>query len=275
MTEHVKKFKNGIYRNTLRVKADRPNINDLLFKNSFIIDKTKWAKRTTNADVYHFAPFDQGELGSCTANSLAKHFRFAHKLDYDPSRLFIYYMERAMEGSIESDSGAMLSDGMKVLAKMGVPPETEWPYDISKFTDKPTTKVIEDAKKETAHHYYRVLDVDDLKQVLNAKHVVSFGMTVYETFETQAVSDTAFLPMPKYGENAIGGHAILACDYGVASDWLSAATIKKLGIGSDLEVVKVLNSWGEDFGQKGFFFMPLAYFQDPNLVTDLWTIFPN
>ena len=275
MTHTIKKFKNGIYRNTLRVKADRPNINDLRFKNAFSIDRTKWKAKTTNTETYQFVPFDQGELGSCTANSLAKHFRFAHKLDYDVSRLFIYYMERAMEGTIESDAGAELRDGMKVLASLGAPPETDWPYDVSQFTVKPNLKAISDGKKELAHKYYRLADVDDIKQVLNDNHVFSFGFTCYATFETQIVSDTAYLPLPKYGEEAIGGHAVLGCDYGVASDFLSADTIKKLGIAPTQEVIKVLNSWGDGFGQKGFFYMPIEYFKDAELVTDMWTIFPD
>src|SRR3954452_17409791 len=85
--------------------------------------------------------YDQGQLGSCTANAIGGAFEFdllAQGLaDFVPSRLFIYYNERAIEGSIDSDSGAMIRDGIKSVAKVGVCAETSWKYDITKFTEGP------------------------------------------------------------------------------------------------------------------------------------------
>ena len=62
--------------------------------------------------------------------------------DFVPSRLFIYYNERVIEGTVDTDSGAQIRDGIKVVAKQGVPPETDWPYDIAKFADKPPAKAF-------------------------------------------------------------------------------------------------------------------------------------
>ncbi|WP_244464372.1 hypothetical protein [Candidatus Liberibacter africanus] len=81
-----------------------------------------------------FPAYNQGHIGSCTANALAgaiEYQRIAHseKPDFVPSRLFIYYNERCIEGHVNYDSGAMLRDGIKVLHKIGVCPESEWPYD--------------------------------------------------------------------------------------------------------------------------------------------------
>jgi C1A family cysteine protease len=80
---------------------------------------------------------DQGQLGSCTANALAGALEFLERKDKvsfeDFSRLFIYYDERAVEHTIKSDSGAMIRDGIKTLAKQGVCSEKKWPYIISKF----------------------------------------------------------------------------------------------------------------------------------------------
>src|SRR5271165_1571544 len=71
--------------------------------------------------------YDQGQLGSCTANAIAGAVEFDRKKqnlpDFVPSRLFIYYNERAMEGTISSDSGAQIRDGIKSVAKIGAPPE--------------------------------------------------------------------------------------------------------------------------------------------------------
>src|SRR5690349_8351692 len=75
--------------------------------------------------------YDQGELGSCTANAIAGAIEFdrlKQKLaDFTPSRLFIYYNERVIEHSVDSDSGAQIRDGIKTTAKLGDCPESEWP----------------------------------------------------------------------------------------------------------------------------------------------------
>ena len=86
--------------------------------------------------------YDQGQLGSCTANAIAGALQFdeikEHKNGHStPSRLFIYYNERVIEGTVTSDSGAQLRDGVKTVAKQGICPEKVWPYNISKFAVKP------------------------------------------------------------------------------------------------------------------------------------------
>lgn len=94
--------------------------------------------------------FNQGKLGSCTANAIAA----AHQFDqmkqnkpkvFTPSRLFIYYNEREIRqykirGTVNQDSGAMIRDGIKSLAKQGAAPESMWPYEIAKFAAKPPKK---------------------------------------------------------------------------------------------------------------------------------------
>jgi len=77
--------------------------------------------------------YDQGQLGSCTANAIAAAIEFDQKKKFIPSRLFIYYNERAMEGTIASDSGAQIRDGIKSVAKDGVCSEATWPYVIGKL----------------------------------------------------------------------------------------------------------------------------------------------
>src|SRR5262245_26808338 len=68
--------------------------------------------------------YDQGTLGSCTGNAIAGALQFdrlKQKLtpDFVPSRLFIYYNEREMEGTVDSDSGAQIRDGIKSVADLG------------------------------------------------------------------------------------------------------------------------------------------------------------
>src|SRR5258708_29232337 len=76
--------------------------------------------------------YDQKQLGSCTANAIAGAIEFDRmkqgEAAFVPSRLFIYYNERAIEGTILSDSGAAIRDGVKSVANQRDCPETEWPY---------------------------------------------------------------------------------------------------------------------------------------------------
>lgn len=205
---------------------------------------------------------DQGQLGSCTGNALAGAVEFLEKKDgvpfVDVSRLFIYYNERVIEHSVNSDAGAMIRDGIKTLAKQGACSEKSWPYVISKFKVKPTPTCYKEAAKHQIISYQRILTLDEMRTCLADGYPFVFGFTVYESFESQQVAKTGVVPMPKSGERVLGGHAVLAVGYDDK---------KKRFI--------VRNSWGTGWGLKGYFTMPYAYLADRNLSDDLWTIRRN
>ncbi len=203
---------------------------------------------------------NQGSLGSCTANALAGALEFLElqkgAIFVDLSRLFIYYNERVIEGTVKEDSGAFLRDGIKSLAKQGVCPEAEWPYKISGFKKKPTTKCYKDAKKHQITSYHRISVVDEMRTCLADGFPFVFGFTVYEAFESAAVTKTGVLNMPGPDERVMGGHAVMAVGY---------------DNGQKRFIVR--NSWDTDWGMKGYFTMPYDYL-DParNLADDFWTI---
>lgn len=202
---------------------------------------------------------NQGQLGSCTANALVGTLEFLERKDglrfIDLSRLFIYYDERAIEHTVKSDSGAQIRDGIKTLAKQGVCPEKEWPYNIAKFAVKPTAKCYKDALQHQIISYRRVLTLDEMRNCLAAGFPFVFGFTVYEKFESQEVAQTGILNMPQPGEKVLGGHAVVAVGY------------------NDSEKrFLVRNSWGTGWGQQGYFTMPYDYLNDRNLSDDFWTI---
>ena len=204
--------------------------------------------------------YDQGQLGSCTANAIAAAIQFdlmkEGKPAFTPSRLFIYYNERVIEHTVSSDSGAMIRDGIKSVTKQGDAPETEWPYDITKFTVKPTAQVYTDAKKHKAVQYQRV--AQNLTQMLGclaSGYPFVLGFTVYESFESQQVAKTGVVPMPSHNEKTVGGHAVLA-----------------VGYDDSQQRFIVRNSWGVDWGMKGYFTMPYAYLTQSSLSDDFWTI---
>jgi C1A family cysteine protease len=215
-----------------------------------------------NVDLRDQCPdvYDQGQLGSCTGNAIAAALEFDRMKqgldDFTPSRLFIYYNERVLEGTVDSDSGAQIRDGIKSVAQQGDCPVTEWPYDTSKFADAPPQSCYDDALKYTAVQYQSVSQyLADMQGCLAAGYPFVFGFTVYESFESDAVAQTGNLPMPSSGEQVIGGHAVLA-----------------VGYDNQDRVFIVRNSWGEGWGDAGYFYMPDAYLLDDNLADDLWTI---
>ena len=206
--------------------------------------------------------YDQGQLGSCTANSIGALLELNERKQKEPdaatpSRLFIYYNERVMEGTVSEDSGAEIRDGIKSVAQLGAPPETLWPYDIAMFAKKPTAKVYAQAKKHQAMRYARVVqDTMALQNVLASGYAVSFGFTVYTSFETSVGAD-GIMPMPQPEEKVLGGHAVAAVGYKPIKGQL---------------YFECRNSWGTRWGDHGYFWMPAAYITSPSLASDFWVI---
>jgi C1A family cysteine protease len=175
--------------------------------------------------------YDQGQIGSCTANAIAGAIEFDLKkqklADFTPSRLFIYYNERDMEHTVATDSGAQIRDGVKSVNQLGVCPETEWPYVATpadpntnlwppgaKPAQKPSPQCYADALKNKAVSYERVTrDLAQFKGCLAAGYPFVLGFTVYSAFESAQVAKTGTLNLPTSAEQVEGGHAVLAIGY--------------------------------------------------------------
>ena len=203
---------------------------------------------------------DQGQLGSCTANALVGALEFLEqKVNTVPfadlSRLFVYYNERVIEGTVNSDSGATLRDGIKVLARQGVCSEAAWPYVITRFTRKPGAVCYKQAAAHTISTYHRLNSVDEMRACLADGYPFVFGFTVYDAFESAAVARNGIVNLPAAKERPLGGHAVMAVGY----DDKAGRFI-------------VRNSWGPDWGKQGYFTMPYAYLADRNLSDDFWTV---
>jgi C1A family cysteine protease len=207
------------------------------------------------------AVYNQGNLGSCTANAIAGAFQFElmrQKLPvFNPSRLFIYYNERVLEGQVKVDSGAQLRDGVKSVAKQGVCDEAGWPYIESKFAAKPTKTLYTKAKKNLAIQYTRLNNnnINELKSCLATGNPFVFGFSVYDAFESPEVAKTGILNVPASTEKMIGGHAVMA-----------------IGYDDSKKAFLVRNSWGADWGLAGYFYMAYDYITSTDLADDFWTI---
>lgn len=204
--------------------------------------------------------YDQGQLGSCTANAIAALYEFiANKQGFGdvlPSRLFIYYNERVIEGTVNSDSGAQLRDGMKTIAKQGACKEADDPYVVSHFRDKPSDTAYKDALQSQAIIYMRITQaLSQMQACLAQGYPFVFGFTVYSSFMSDEVKKTGVGTLPQPGDNVEGGHAVMAVGYDNAD-----------------QTFILRNSWNTDWGQAGYFTLPYAYLTNSNLSSDFWTL---
>lgn len=244
-------------------RRDLPDKRDSMVEYGVIknveIDKVQ----NTGIDLRSNCPpvYNQGKLGSCTANGIAAVYQFDEmkqnkNIDFMPSRLFIYYNERKMEGTINSDSGASIRDGIKSINKVGVCSEDEWPYDIYEFKEQPSDECYKDATKNRSLKYQRVKqDENQLKESLKAGYPVVFGFSVYESFESNTVKETGIIPIPEKDEKLMGGHCVVLVGYDDNNKkWI------------------VRNSWGEEWGDKGYCYFPYNYITDKDLASDFWQV---
>jgi C1A family cysteine protease len=224
----------------------------------------------TKTDLRNGCPpvYDQGQIGSCTANAIGGAFEFEQKkqglADFMPSRLFIYYNERAMENTVASDSGAQIRDGIKSVATQGVCSDSDWPYSdtLPALVKKPNAQSFSDALQHKVLQYQRIHNATSdtfllaLRNCLADGYPYVFGFTVYPELESASVAKSGILPMPNIvTEKPIGGHAVMAVGY---DDSKKAMLIR--------------NSWGTSWGLGGYFWMPYAYITNAQLAADFWTI---
>lgn len=242
---------------------DLPDHRDQMFAAAVV----HVAQLPTSVDLRPGCPpeiYDQGQLGSCTGNAIAAALEFDQMKQgladvFTPSRLFIYYNERVMEGTVGQDAGAMIRDGIKSVNKIGAPHEKLWPYSDANpgpFQKKPSAAAYADAAKHPAVLYQRLVPAESqLKGCLAGGYPFVFGISVFDSFMTPAVAKTGRVPMPKPKEQQIGGHAILCVGY----DDHQRRFICR-------------NSWSAGWGMKGYFTIPYDYVLNPNLADDFWTI---
>jgi C1A family cysteine protease len=236
------------------------------------------AALSSGADLRAWCPpvEDQGNLGSCTAQAgvaLLEYFeRRASGSHVDASRLFLYKVTRNLLGWT-GDTGAYLRTTMAALVMLGAPPESYWPYDITRFEVEPTAFVYSLADNYEAVSYYR-LDptgttptqlLNRIKFYLNAKLPSMFGFRVYNSINQAA--DDGKIPYPFSGDQPVGGHAVVAIGY---DDNLKIKH-RAAGAPSYTGALLIRNSWGTDWGDGGYGWLPYEYVLR-GLAVDWWSL---
>lgn len=229
-------------------------------------------QQPTSADLRQWcSPVEnQGQLGSCTANAgvgmLEYYERRAHGKYLDGSRLFLYKASRDLLGW-KGDQGSYLRTTMKAMVLFGVPPEQYWPYNISNFDAEPPAFCYAFAQSYQAVRYYRLDSpgtspdkvLDNIKRYLAGGLPSMFGFSVYSSMPP--VGDgKGEIPYPQPGDNQVGGHAVLAVGYD-----------DKKKIGNDTGALLIRNSWGANWGERGYGWLPYSYVLS-GLAVDFWSL---
>lgn len=235
-------------------KPDKPDSRDYTFDDTV----------TVIPDYVDLRPYctlieDQGRLGSCTGQAIAGAVEYLNRRSnktIDVSRLFIYYFERLYLGTVNYDSGAYIRDGIKVMYNYGAPVEQLWPYNISRFRTRPSNNAVKDAAYRKATRYERVMDHSGCITALAEGYPVVIGFMVYSSFESSIVKTTGMMPYPNTStESLLGGHAVLLVGYDHSTQRYIAR-----------------NSWGSNWGDKGYFYMPYQVIQNTAMSSDFWVI---
>jgi|SRR6202142_1028166 len=201
---------------------------------------------------------DQGEEGSCTGHAFSSAREWiARKYERTSPVLspqYLYVEELIADGSFPRDEGAMPRTACQVLTALGCCETALYPYVAGEIT-KPTAEQSANAVKYKTGAYHRIGTLADFLTCLadRTPWPVLAGFTVYDSFLSQQVADTGIMPIPKPGEQQQGGHEVLCLGYDLVK-----------------QVALIQNSWGDAWGEKGFFWMPFATISSPD--TDLWMV---
>lgn len=218
------------------------------------------AKLPSSVDLRKSMPpvYDQQTLGSCTANALCAAYEYdmmKQGEEYEQmSRLFLYFRERSIEGTVYSDSGAQLSNGVKAL-ESGVCTESDWAYNIEKFCETPPQYCFDNAQQHRVIGSHSIqMTLPQIKGALADGYPVAFGFAIFESFEGQEIAKSGVMTMPISCEQLLGGHAVLI-----------------VGYDDTKKVLIIRNSWGTSWGDNGYFYMPYDFISDQTTF-DPWVL---
>lgn len=232
---------------------DEPDSRDRRF-----VPKLERLPRRADLSQFCGKVYQQYRIQSCSANALAAAMTLiANQLDEPiapPSRLFMYYNARALSNVQRKDCGTTIRVAIKALVRHGACPERQWPYRKDAVTTRPLRACYGDAQIRPIRYHRIAQELDLLRAALAQGTAFVFGIQAYGEPFTQAVR-TAYLRLPRKTDTLFGGHALIAVGYD---------SVKKTFIAR--------NSLGSAFAKNGFFSIPDAYFTDPELTYDFWTI---
>ncbi|CAF4012283.1 unnamed protein product [Adineta steineri] len=232
------------------------------FKNHIIYSHPQLPQRTDLRD--HMTPVeDQSDIASCVANSFAGAYEYLLKKSTgyhtDVSRLFIYYNARIKDEESDDidDSGCTVASAIESLEESGTCLESLWPYKMKRVNKCPNDDAYSAAESHRISDALQLnVDLYQMKSCLAQGFPFVFGLELYESFDK--ANKKGYVPMPKpeaKNRGSHGSHAMLAVGYSDCS-----------------KIFIVRNSWGSEWGVKGYCYIPYSYMSDPDFCWDPWAV---
>ncbi len=193
---------------------------------------------------------DQGETMSCAANAVAGAYEYLVKRHleedeaYDVSRMFIYYNGRAIDGCEDQDDGSVIGSLIESLKQKGACSEETWPFDKEAVNEPPSDEAYEEAAQFLIEDTALVgTSTEEWKQALADGYPIIFGISLFESFDKHRKPGVVPMPSPRESSReSHGGHAMLA-----------------VGYSDQNRVFIVRNSWGTEWGDQGYCYIPYDY----------------
>jgi C1A family cysteine protease len=204
---------------------------------------------------------NQGMSNACVGFSMADGLgEFLAKKQGRPMDLsprYIWNLSRHNDKSLHENTGTWPHVAMKMADNLGFALQSDFPMPSAAatenektfmplVTERPSNDVVAKAKKNRLFKGWKpITSVHAMKKSLAEGMPVVFGIAVYPSI-AQA-NDTGIIPMPRANEEFEGGHAIVAVGYDNA---------KRQFI--------IRNSWGTEWGDKGYGYLPYDFFNTGN-----------
>lgn len=198
--------------------------------------------------------YNQAQTNSCTGNAMAGCLQYLTQ-SVTPSRLFIYYNERLLQGTVNQDDGATIDISVQAVKQYGECPETMWQFNTQDVMLQPNPECYVAAKKHLLLESLQINTIDEIKHSIVSGFPVIFGFQVYSYMESEQMALQGVLRVPLPTEQYLGGHAVVVVGFDDAEKMLT-----------------IRNSWGEQWGLKGYFKMPYDYASNINLASDFYSI---
>lgn len=202
---------------------------------------------------------NQGHQGACTAFSLVSVFeyflmRLSEGVYTDLSEAFSYFNSRKQAGNTEVDEGANFNDVLKAAKDYGLCLENLCPYNEDIFNEMPSEESYQDGLSRCITEAKNIqIDINHIKSA------VAKGLPV-------VVSIKSFGAMRKMA-NGFVCHDIID---DIEADAYHAMVI--CGYSDKEGYFIVRNSWGKDFGDKGYCYFPYAAFRDKKSIDSCYVI---
>lgn len=218
--------------------------------------------------------YDQGALGSCVANASCGCIQILQP-SFLGSRMFLWYQTRLMEKTQTQNVGCYIHDAVTVLETLGIPAEVDYTYDAvvanGKFAVAPPASVYPLALKHLAVQTYNLPnDPQQQKGALSLGFPWMTGIALYTNLEPPTagnfaihggyvngvlVKGTGIISMPGPKDTIFGYHAVCIVGYDDDKHWWI-----------------VRNSWGTQFGDNGYYYLPYELMVMCYAMSDNWMI---